>query len=74
METDCNPKQFHFQGLGSRKVVADFDSGTITSDAGALLLREIDTANRFFDDFASYFFDRREQGYVGHSVKELIAQ
>jgi len=74
METDCNPKQLHFQGLGSRKVIADFDGGTITSDAGALLLREIDAANHFFDDFASCFVDHREQGYVEHSVKELIAQ
>jgi hypothetical protein len=74
METDCNPKQLHFQGLGSRKVVANFDGGTITSDAGALVLREIDAANHFFDDFASCFVDYREQGYVEHSVKELIAQ
>jgi hypothetical protein len=74
METDCNSKQLHFQGLGSRKVVADFDGGTITSDAGALLLREIEAANHFFDDFASCFVDHREQGYVEHSVKELIAQ
>jgi hypothetical protein len=74
METDCNPKQLHFQGLGSRKVVADFEGGTITSDAGALLLREIEAANHFFDGFASCFVDHREQGYVEHSVKELIAQ
>jgi len=40
---------------------------TITSDAGALLLREIEAANHFFDDFASCFVDHREQGYVEHS-------
>jgi hypothetical protein len=74
MNTQCNSKQLHFQGLGSRKVVADFNGGTITSDAGALLLREIDSANHFFDDFAACFVDHREQGYVEHSVKELIAQ
>ncbi len=51
MNTQCNSKQLHFQGLGARKVIADFDGGTITSDAGALLLREIDSANHFFDDF-----------------------
>jgi hypothetical protein len=74
MNTQCNSKQLHFQGLGSRQVVADFDGGTITSDAGSLLLREIDEANHFFDDFASCFIDQREQGYVEHSVKELITQ
>ncbi len=74
MNTQCNSKQLHFQGLGSQKVIADFDGGTITSDAGALLLREIESANHFVDDFARCFSDQREQGYVEHSVKELIAQ
>jgi len=36
MNTECNPKQLHFQGLGSREVVGCFDGGTITSDAGIL--------------------------------------
>ena len=60
MVTECNSKQLHFQGLGSRKVVADFDGSTITSDAGALLLREIEAANHFFDDFASCFVPAAE--------------
>ena len=72
MNTRRNSKQLHFQGVGTRKVVADFDGGTITSDAGALLLREIDLANHFLDEFASCFEDHRDQGYVEHSVKELM--
>jgi hypothetical protein len=44
MKTDCNPKQLHFQGLRKRDVVAAFNGGTISSDAGALLLREVETA------------------------------
>ena len=40
MPTDCNAGQPEFEGLGSRKVTASFDGGTITSNAGALLLRE----------------------------------
>lgn len=74
MKTDCNPKQFHFQGLGRRKVVGYFDGGTITSDAGALLLREIDRAKKFFDKFSRCFVDGRDPRFVEHSVKELIAQ
>jgi len=74
MKTQCNPNQLHFQGLGTRKVVGCFDGGTITSDAGALLLREIDQARNLFDQFSRCFIDYREPRFVEHSVKELIAQ
>ena len=74
MQTQCNPKQLYFQGLGPRKVVGSFDGGTITSDAGALLLREVDRANHFFSKFSSCFTDYRDQRFVEHSVTELVAQ
>jgi hypothetical protein len=74
MKTECNAKQLHFQGLGHREVVADFDGGTITSDAGALLLREVDLANRFVERFSGCFIDKRDPRYIEHSVKELVAQ
>jgi len=74
MKTQCNPKQLHFQGLGTRKVVGCFDGGTITSDAGALLLREIENARKFFEKFSRCFVDCRDPRFVEHSVKELIAQ
>ena len=74
MNTECNPNQLYFQGLGGRKVVGCFDGGTITSDAGALLLREIDEARNIFDPFSRCFVDCREPRFVEHSVKELIAQ
>jgi len=57
-----------------KKVVADYDGGNIKSDAGALLFREINLGNHFFDDFASCFVDHREQAYAEYSMKELIAQ
>ena len=42
MPTDCNPKLFEFAPVEGRRVVAAFDGGAITSDAGALLLGEHD--------------------------------
>ena len=39
MPTDCNPALFAFPPVEGRAVVASFDGGAITSDAGALLLR-----------------------------------
>jgi hypothetical protein len=42
MQTDCNAEQFVFEALGRPQVTASFDGGAITSNAGALLLRETD--------------------------------
>ena len=74
MNTECNTKQLYFQGLGPRKVVANFDGGTISSDAGALLLREVDLANGFIEDFTHHFTDYRDQRYVEHSLADLVSQ
>ena len=74
MNTECSGKQLYFQGLGRRRVEANFDGGTITSDAGALLLREVDLANGFIESFSGCFADFRDQRYVEHSVKDLVSQ
>lgn len=39
--TDCNVKPALFAGLGRKKIHADFDRGSLTSDAGAVLLRQV---------------------------------
>ncbi len=44
MPTQCNPALFDFAPIDGRAVVAAFDGGTITSDAGALLLGQADRA------------------------------
>ena len=68
------PKQFEFQGLGRRTVVAGFDGGTISSEGGALLLRELDRRCRILDAFAGCFVDRRDASYREHPVHRLVAQ
>jgi hypothetical protein len=40
--TECTQSSFGFVALYRREVVAEFDSGDITTDAGGLLLREVD--------------------------------
>ena len=47
MQTHCISKQFSFQDMERRKVVSAFDGGHITSDAGGLLLREIEFGQQF---------------------------
>ena len=53
--------QFGFCGQEGREVIAAFDGGAITSDAGALLLGATDRAIRMVDRLASCFVDRRSQ-------------
>jgi len=74
MHTDCTPDLFGFQDLGSRKVVAAFDGGLISSDAGGLLLREVAAATGLLRQFAACFHDRRDARFVEHSVEELVSQ
>lgn len=72
--TDCNEQPLLFQDLGARKVVADFTGGTLSSDGGALLLREADQRLGICDGLAKCFEDRRDQRWVDHSVAELLRQ
>ena len=53
MPTQCRPVSFGFQGCRGRKVTAAFDGGSITSNAGALLLRGIDRSIGLFDRVAA---------------------
>ena len=46
MPTECNPTLFEFSPVDGRQVVAAFDGGAITSDAGAMLLGETDVTGR----------------------------
>src|SRR5713101_531607 len=72
--TDCNEQPLLFQELGSRKVVADFSGGTLSSDGGALLLRQVDANLGLTQTLAQCFSDTRDQLYVDHSVQQLLAQ
>ena len=55
-------------------MTAAFDGGAITSDAGALLLRQADRSTGLFDRVAAGFTDHRDQRLVEHSVRTLVAQ
>jgi len=74
MMTECNAREFDFQGLGSRAVTARFDGGAITSDAGGLLLREEEAKTGILRRFAACFTDHRNPERVEHTVPELMAQ
>ena len=74
MPTQCKPISFVFQGCQGRKVTAAFDGGSITSNAGALLLRAVDRSIGLMDRVAACFTDHRAPHLTEHSVRTLVAQ
>jgi hypothetical protein len=68
------PQPFLFDDLGSRQVAADFSGGHISSDGGALLLRQLDSSLGLTRKLASCFSDHRDQKFVEHSLPQLLAQ
>jgi len=65
---------YEFARVEGRAVVASFDGGTITTDAGGLLLGATDRAIKLVDRFASCFRDARSPDRVEHEVKTLVGQ
>ena len=74
MQTQCNPEQLVFSCIERRRVVAAFDGGQVSSDAGALLLKETDNAIGLVERVASCFRDKRDPELIEHTVKTLVGQ
>ena len=62
-----------FADLGARKVVADFSGGTLSSDGGCLLLRQVDCSLGLTRRLAACFRDTRDQRWVDHSLGHLLS-
>ena len=74
MPTECTPTLFEFEAVEGRAVVAGFDGGDITSNAGALLLGQVDRGLGLMRRFAACFTDRRNPYFVEHQVETLVGQ
>ena len=74
MPTECSATLFEFAPVEGRQVVAGFDGGAITTDAGALLLGETDRAIRLTELFATCFTDARTPELVEHAVDTMVLQ
>jgi hypothetical protein len=72
--TECNQSSFGFEACGKREIVARFDGGTISSDGGAMLLRQTDRRLNLLPRLADCFLDGRNQNQVEHSVLEMLSQ
>lgn len=74
METQCIAEQMEFQQLGRRAVIGRFDGGSISSDGGGLLLREVDKRTGISERLARCFRDYRKQKRIEHPVGSMIRQ
>jgi hypothetical protein len=63
-----------FQGFGTRRVVADFSAGQVSSDAGALLLHEVERGRSILGRLAACFVDHRDPDRREFTVEQLVAQ
>jgi hypothetical protein len=74
MPTQCTQDSFDFGRVEGRQVVADFSGGTISSNAGALLLARADKATGIIDSFSACFRDGRNPELIEHTVRTLVGQ
>lgn len=74
MQTECTSSRFDFAPADGRRVVAGFDGGVITSNAGALLLGATNGAINLVSRFADCFPDGRTPGRVRHGVSSMVGQ
>ena len=74
MPTQCSRDLFGYEVVEGRQVIAAFDGGEVTSDAGGLLLGATDRAIRLIGRVAGCFEDGRDQALVEHSIETMMAQ
>jgi Transposase DDE domain group 1 len=74
MPTDCSADVFGFTPVEGRAVVASFDGGVMTSDAGALLLGATDKVLGLTRRLAACFKDSRNPAFTEHAVETLLMQ
>ena len=63
-----------FANISGKKIEADFDGGTTTSDGGALLLRQAEARTGIVDRIVAAMSDRRHQSYIDHTYTDLVRQ
>ena len=74
MQTECSAEPSLFGPVEGRPVVAAFDGGALTSDAGGLLLGAADRSLDMVRRLAGCFSDARDPRFVEHSVATLVGQ
>lgn len=63
-----------FKAISHKKVIADFNGGDVSSDAGLLFLKESESKNGIISRIANVLHDQRHPGYVKHDLEQLLRQ
>ena len=74
MQTERSAEPSLFERVEGRSVVAAFDGGALTSDAGGLLLGAADRTIGLVRRLAGCFRDARDPRFVEHAVATLVGQ
>lgn len=72
--SNCTRKTFQFPALKKREVLAAFDGGSITSDSGILLLRQVEQKIKLLKHVAAVIPDNRKQEKVTHNILTMLKQ
>lgn len=71
---NCTTGKLRFSKLGRRELEADFSGGAVSSDAGLLLLREVDRRLKPTERVAAVLDDPRDPDLITHPLLDLIRQ
>ena len=74
MQTECNQETFGFTAHFSRRVEAGFSGGRVSTDGGALLLREVERRVNLVGRLGACFTDGRARPLVKHPLPQMLAQ
>lgn len=78
LDTECTASQpsppMTFGRLARRAIVAEFTGGEVSSDAGLMLIRQVDQHYGFSQQMAACFTDHRDPSRVEHSIEAMVAQ
>jgi len=72
--TECSETLFPFEAHFSRQVVAQFAGDWLTTEGGALLLRQADRKISLLRRVAGCFTDYRQPERIAHRLEEMVAQ
>jgi hypothetical protein len=72
--TDCITEPLLFSNLKNKKIQADFNGGSLTSDAGVLLVREVDKRIDLIEAINHCIPDPRNQFFIAHQQRTMLAQ
>ena len=70
----CTTNELNFATINRKKVVAVFDEPNVTSDAGVLVLREMDRHMGLIEHLSQALNDPRRKTYIDHAQVDMLRQ